>query len=273
MSCFDLDRLSEPAISALSSQYKAARPFPHLVLDDFVLASASDVAGAFPGPEWENWADRSSEFQPAKSSCRRIELMPPLLRDMVHELNEPRFLRALSALSGYENLLPDPFLHGGGLQWWARGGKQIPHTDFPFHPTLPMCRRVNVLVYLNPDWRPGDGGELSLFAVGDDTPSVSISPRFGTCVVFNTDQWSVHSVEPISDSAAPRRTIGLYYYSVEADDVVTRERWPRWYEEGSLASATSLDRARLLGTKTALGASRTFSRVAHKLDPRRPSPK
>jgi hypothetical protein len=273
VSSLDLDRLTVPAISDLTSRYRAAAPFPHVVLDDFVLVAPGDIEAAFPGPEWDHWRDRSSDQQPAKSSCRAIELMPPLLREMVHELGEPRFLRALIALSGFENLLPDPYLHGGGLQRWGKGGEQIPHTDFPFHPTAPLCRRVNVLIYLNPDWEPGDGGELSLYRVGDEQPTVSISPKFGTCVIFNTDPWSVHSVEPISDSSAARRTIGLYYFTVEVEDVVTRERWPKWYEQGSLSATSSLDKMRLAGTKTALGASRAFSRLAIKMDPRRPSRK
>jgi hypothetical protein len=271
VSCFDLDRLSEPAISELTSRYRAAAPFPHVVLDDFVRVSPSEMAETFPGPEWEHWTDRSSDFQPSKSSCRTIEDMPPLLRAMVHELGEPPFLRALSVLTGYPNLLPDPFLHGGGLQWWAKGGAQIAHTDFPFHPTVPLCRRVNVLVYLNPDWKEGDGGELAFYKIGEESPTVAISPKFGTAVIFDTNQWSVHSVLPISDSAAPRRTIGVYYYTVERNDMTTGDRWPKWYEHGRLSGATSLDKARIVGTRTALSASRTFSRLARKMDPRHPS--
>jgi hypothetical protein len=273
VSCFDLDRFSEPAISDLTSSYRGAGPFPHVVLEDFVVAAPGDIEGAFPGPEWEHWVDRSSNHQPAKSSCRSLEVMPPLLRAMVHELGEPRFLRALIALTGFKNLLPDPYLHGGGLQWWGKGGEQIPHTDFPYHPTAPLVRRVNVLIYLNADWKEGDGGELSFYGVGEEKPAVSISPKFGTCVIFNTDPWSVHSVQPISDSSAARRTIGVYYYTVEADDVITRERWPKWYEQGSLSAGSSLDKARLAGTKTALGASRAFAHLANKMDPRRPSRK
>ena len=173
-----LDRFSEPAISDLTSRYRAAAPFPHVVLDDFVLVAPGEVEAAFPGPEWEHWEDRSprTSSRPSRAaapsrSCRRV------LRAMVHELGEPRFLRALVALSGFTNLLPDPYLHGGGLQWWGKGGEQIPHTDFPFHPTAPLCRRVNVLVYLNPDWKEGDGGELSLYAVGDDRADRAPSRR------------------------------------------------------------------------------------------------
>jgi hypothetical protein len=273
VSCFDLDRFSEPAISGLTSRYGAAAPFPHVVLDDFVRVAPDVINAAFPGPEWEHWKDRSSEHQPAKSSCRKVEVMPPVLREMVHELGEPRFLRALTTLTGFKNLLPDPWLHGGGLQRWGKGGEQIAHTDFPFHPTLPLCRRVNVLVYLNPEWKEGDGGELSFYAVGRDEPTVSISPKFGTCVIFNTDPWSVHSVQPISDSSAARRTIGLYYFTVEADDVIWRERWPKWYEEGNLSPSSPLGKVRMRGTKTALGASRTFAHLANRLDPRRISTK
>lgn len=43
-------------------------------------------------------------------------------------------------------------------------------------------RQVSCVLYLNPDWGPGDGGELRLY-LGDGTP-VDVIPRLGTLVVF-----------------------------------------------------------------------------------------
>jgi hypothetical protein len=271
MSVIDLELLAEPRLTELAARYALAEPFPHTVLENFVTADPAELAGAFPGPDWEHWASRSTQYQPGKSSCRRIEAIPPQLRDLVHELSEPPFLRALSVLTGLPNLLPDPFLEGGGLQWSGPGGRLLPHTDFHLHADLQLFRRTNVLVYLNPDWKEGDGGELGLYNLGSEVPSVLVPPRFGTCVVFTTDHRSVHGVTPISDTAAPRRSIALYYYTVESAEVFSGDRKTYWYETDQWAgAATASDRVRLLAMRSALRASKTLSRLAYRMDPQHP---
>jgi hypothetical protein len=271
MSVIDLELLAEPRLTELATRYALAEPFPHAVLEDFVTADPAELAGAFPGPDWEQWADRSSHYQPGKSSCRHIEVMPPPLRELVHELSEPPFLRVLSELTGLPNLLPDPFLEGGGLQWSGPGGQLVPHTDFHPHADLQLFRRANVLLYLNPDWKEGDGGELGLYNLGSDVPSVLVPPRFGTCVVFTTDHRSVHGVTPISDSAALRRSIALYYYTVEPGELLNGDRKTYWYEPDQWGgSGTASERVRLLAMRSALRASKTLSRLAYRMDPQHP---
>lgn len=58
-------------------------------------------------------------------------------------------------------------------------------------------RIVTVILYLNPDWQPGDGGELKLWttAGGRDGSFELIEPRMGTIVCFLAgDFW--HEVLP-----------------------------------------------------------------------------
>ena len=58
-------------------------------------------------------------------------------------------------------------------------------------------RVVTVILYLNPDWRPGDGGELKLWTtVGEKAGAFElIEPRLGTLVCFLAgDFW--HEVLP-----------------------------------------------------------------------------
>jgi hypothetical protein len=264
---FDLDRLEDPA---LIGHYRLAEPFPHVVLEDFARAAGADVVGAFPDLDWDGWSDRSSPFQPNKRSCRDIDRIPPLLAQMIHELSAPRFLRAISALTGIANMLPDPFLEGGGIQCTTAGGKLAPHTDFHLPPTLRLFRRANVLVFLNPEWKPGDGGELGLFNLGDDVPVVSVAPRFGTCVIFTTDHRSVHGVSPVAETAAPRRSIALYYYTVEPAEVFSGDRRTYWYGPPDNPDRTATERARLAAMKGALRGAKLLTRIAYRVDPQRP---
>ena len=49
-------------------------------------------------------------------------------------------------------------------------------------------RVVSVVLYLNDDWSPGDGGELCLYRdMGDSEAAVRIAPQSGTLVCFVSD--------------------------------------------------------------------------------------
>lgn len=60
---------------------------------------------------------------------------------------------------------------------------------FPLHydnPGRPNNRRITCLVYLNPDWKSGDGGELQLLPFCDK--EVVIEPLFDRMVLFRADR-------------------------------------------------------------------------------------
>ncbi len=49
-------------------------------------------------------------------------------------------------------------------------------------------RMFSVVNYLNPEWQPGDGGELVLFNPENDAELIHIHPTFGnTAIFFSTD--------------------------------------------------------------------------------------
>jgi hypothetical protein len=272
---FDLDRLTD---QRLADQYRLAEPFPHIVLEKFLKANPSDVAAAFPDLNWEGWtnvgssSETAAQHQAGKHRCRDIEVIPPLLQAMIYELSAPKFLRALSDLIGIPGLLPDPFLEGGGIQCTAPGGRLVPHTDFHHPPHLQLFRRANVLVYLNTDWNPEDGGQLDLFEMGAEKPSRSVVPQFGTTVIFTTDHRSLHGVRPISNAATDvRRSIALYYYTVEPAEVFSGDRLTYWYDEATTASKESASfKARTVAMRGSLRASKLFTRLAYRLNPQHP---
>lgn len=60
-----------------------------------------------------------------------------------------------------------------------------------------MDRVVTVILYLNEDWTPGDGGELKLWTTPGlrEGQKVTLEPRLGTLVIFLVgDHW--HEVLP-----------------------------------------------------------------------------
>ena len=50
-------------------------------------------------------------------------------------------------------------------------------------------RVVSIVVYLNPDWTPDDGGELLIYTGVSDSSIVTVTPGFGTIVVFLSEEF------------------------------------------------------------------------------------
>lgn len=82
----------------------------------------------------------------------------------------------------------------GHFAMYPKGAFYKPHLD---RHTGTSERVMTVILYLNPDWQPGDGGELKLWTTcGDKTGAFEIiEPRLGTLVCFLAgDFW--HEVLP-----------------------------------------------------------------------------
>ena len=78
-------------------------------------------------------------------------------------MNSFEMLLWLEAVTGIEGLIPDPYFGGGGLHQIEPGGFLKVHADFNVHPKLNLDRRLNMLIYLNRDWKDEYGGHLELW--------------------------------------------------------------------------------------------------------------
>jgi hypothetical protein len=244
--------------------YAAARPFPHAVLDDLLAPSLSSETIQFPGLSWLGWQQFRDGYQFGKRVCNDIELFPHVLRSLVHEACEPRFLRFLEKLTGIEGLIPDPHLTGGGLHSSGPNGILAPHTDFHIYDGLSLYRRLNLIIYFNDGWEESDGGALELSAKGDKSPTVSVVPVFGRTVVFNTDDGSVHGfTRPVAEGRR-RNSLALYYYTAKETRRFSGDRTTHWQAHGSHGS---VHRLRIGMYRTLLLASRALSRLAHIANP------
>lgn len=206
-------------LAALSEQYQSANPYPHIVLENFLNPQVLDECinefnklNASDG--WINY----THYNEKKKGLNKLDLLPAAIKETINELNSPEFLTFLSKLTGINNLQKDDQLEGGGIHQSTRGGYLNIHADFTVHPHhRNWQRRVNVLVYLNRDWKEEWGGKLELWDREMKTCEEKVLPVFNRCVIFNTDADSYHGhPEPMTcPEGVYRRSIALYYYSIE----------------------------------------------------------
>jgi hypothetical protein len=213
----DFDRL-EGRQDELHARYVGAAPFPHIVLDDFLVPAAVDAAIAeFPARSNERWL-AYAHVNEHKFADKDWAEWSPSLQAVLADLQSERFVRFLDSLTGMDGLIIDESLEGGGLHQTVAGGFLNMHADFTVHPQhRSWRRRVNLLLYLNDEWSDDWGGRLELWSKDMKRCEREISPIRNRAVIFTTDVDSFHGhPEPLAcppDQA--RRSLALYYFTVE----------------------------------------------------------
>ncbi len=218
----DLARLQENT-EELAITYRGARPFGHVVLDDFLEPDAAQRAmEELSALDQENW-NSYVHINERKFSHTEPTSWGSTLQSILEELNSSEFVGFLEGLTGIDNLFADPSLEGGGLHQSTTGGYLNIHADFTVHPHhRNWRRRVNLLLYLNEDWRPGYGGDLELWTTDMKRREKVIAPLGNRAVIFTTDADSFHGhPEPMTcPPGVARRSLALYYFSLEVQPLV-----------------------------------------------------
>jgi len=215
---FFFDRAALDTLAGqLREAYAGAEPFPHAVIDGFFPGPvAARIINEFPPLDAERWNDSGAgnPQRQGKHMSLREEHFSPFLRSVLYQLNGDAFLRFVETVTGIAHLIPDPDI-GHTLRHFERGGCLGIHTDFNWHRRLELHRRVNLIVYLNRDWRDEYGGHLELWDDAMTRCVRRIAPIANRAVLFATNDRTPHGF-PDALACPPgetRKTIQLYYYT------------------------------------------------------------
>ena len=200
-------------------QYRENQPYPHIGIDDFfdeafIRGLASDYPGEYDA-SWDRTFFDAGSYEEQKLNLTRLEDFPVRFQHIFNALNSRVFLEFLERLTGIDGLISDPYLLGGGLHMIPRGGRLAVHADFNVHRKLRLDRRINLLLYLNFDWRSEWGGSLELWDKDVKTKVKDYPPIANRVVIFSTTDTAFHGhPDPLtSPKGTYRRSIALYYYT------------------------------------------------------------
>jgi hypothetical protein len=235
---FSAERLRGLA-EALETSYYSAAPFPHVVIDNFLPEQvAGRLASVFPQPDdalWLDWTKRDVVHQPRKQGighARQLEGAHPFVHNLIYAFNSYPLLEFLRVLTGIEGLISDPYLIGGGLHQILPGGTLSVHSDFNYQEDLKLYRRINLLLYLNKDWKEEYGGHLEMWDRELRGCVKKVLPIFNRCVVFNTGRTSFHGhPAPLTCPAGTtRKSLAFYYYTRDPDESGPEARPTLWQD-------------------------------------------
>ena len=197
-------------------QYRAADPFPHIVIDDLFEEAALDrVLADFPAPGETRWMRFDNPQEKKLGYYHESSAISDTVRRFLDAMNGFEMLLFLESLTGIDGLIPDPYFGGGGLHQIEPGGFLKVHVDFNLHPKLKLDRRLNMLIYLNKEWREEWGGHLELWDADLTSCRKRILPLFNRTVIFSTTDRSYHGhPHPLtSPPGMTRKSVSLYYYT------------------------------------------------------------
>lgn len=197
-----------------------SHPFQHLVVDNFFNNELAQAClNNFPPLHIDDWQrENDADIEIKQRTVWKSEFdIPEGIIAAVRILNSSIFLKALASSFNIPKILPDPYFTGGGLNATMPGGLLDVHIDGNYHDATGLHRRINALVYLNPQWCPEWGGELGFYNEMGNICVKKIAPLFNRLVVFETHDYSFHGLpEPLNfPEGNARRSIILYYYTKE----------------------------------------------------------
>ena len=206
-----------------------AEPFKHVVIEDFFEPSfARRLLEEFPSFDPKLAMNEHGNIG-GKAVNTRIREISPAYKELYEAISSQPFLDLISRLSGIPDLILDPKLYGGGTHDNRHGQELDAHVDFNYDEAQQLHRRLNLIVYLNEDWKAEWGGAIEIHSNPRDPASNRIrayDPLFNRCVMFETNEYSWHGFPKINlppdKRHLSRKSISIYLYTKDrpAEEIV-----------------------------------------------------
>lgn len=219
----ELDRLAEPVLNNadnLRREFVDAQPFRHISIDNFLEDQfAERLLAEFPSFDRKLSINEGGEAG-GKAVNTKIREISPAYEELYSFISSKAFLDFMSQLSGIPDLLLDPKMFGGGTHENRHGQELDPHIDFNYAEDHGMHRRLNLIVYLNKDWKTEWGGAIEIHSNPrqPDTNQIrAFDPTFNRAVMFETNEVSWHGFPliqlPEEERHRSRKSISIYLYT------------------------------------------------------------
>jgi len=226
--------ISEEAIKQIQQGYKESYPFPHIVIDNFlkpdclvkVLKEINDLDSR--NAYYQVHEKNALEYKKFAFNAN----LGPMTAAVFKELTSDSFISSVEKLTGIKNIIRnDLTLKGAGVHRIHKDGYLAVHTDFNTYEHTgygKLDRRINILLYLNADWKEEYKGHL--WICNSEKPIKKILPILNRCVIFNTTGSSFHGHPErlaVPVDTMYRQSIACYYYTKNTNDPLDFENRPQ----------------------------------------------
>jgi Rps23 Pro-64 3,4-dihydroxylase Tpa1-like proline 4-hydroxylase len=219
MKYIDFDSLTRRQQSIKADFNDPKKPFRYVMFENFFYPDKADlIHDSYPTIQDGKWDGTTYIDQKNKFAKTKFE-KGSIFDEVFGEMNSKEFTKWLEQITGIEGVLGDDELFGGGLHQSVKGAFLNVHVDYNIHPTTKYHRRMNVLVYMNKDWKDEYEGNLELWDLSGGKMDLigKFAPILNRCVIFETSEISFHGhPKPLNaPEGINRKSIATYYYTVD----------------------------------------------------------
>ncbi len=202
-------------LSKFSSNFKNQKPFPHVILDDFL---DKDFFKDLDVEKIEVNKNKGTNFQTDiernKWASKNVELSETISL-IVNELYKDKFVKNLQTLTNINDLFSTDVgnVELANYHEMYESGFLGTHVDHSSEPTTGLPHVLNIILYLSKDWKKSWGGS-TVFANKDGTKiekTIDYIPN--RAVIFLHSPFTFHGVTKIENNLRKRSTIYVDYYS------------------------------------------------------------
>jgi hypothetical protein len=218
-----IQRISETVVARADEFREAflhAAPFKHGMIEGFFEPAFADrLLAEFPSFDLKLARNEMGELG-GKAVNTKIREISPAYEELYETIGSKPFLELMSRLSGIPDLIMDPKLYGGGTHDNRHGQELDAHVDFNYDEAQNLHRRLNIIVYMNKEWKTEWGGAIEIHSNPWDHAGNRIrafDPLFNRCVMFETNEYSWHGFPKINlpedKRHLTRKSISIYLYT------------------------------------------------------------
>ena len=186
----------------------------HIILDEFLPKEIAKIILDDLLRQKHSFKEGKYNLKQKKSTLADISNSSSVLKNFYSIIHGKSFIKELSEITGIKNLKPDETLYAGGLTIMKKDDYLNPHIDNSHNSNKTMYRRLNLLFYLNHNWKNIFGGNLELWDK-KVTQKKTIISKFNRLVIMETNKNSYHSVNKVKTKKL-RYCVSTYYFSKQS---------------------------------------------------------
>jgi Rps23 Pro-64 3,4-dihydroxylase Tpa1-like proline 4-hydroxylase len=194
------------------------KPCQHIIIDNFLNEEyinniLHDINKLEPHHSYYHGHPNTENTKMAFNSN-----LSDIINELLHELCSDEFIHFLEVSFGIQDLIKNNNkLEGAGIHKVYNNGFLTMHKDFnhAYDRNIGLIdRRLNLLLYMNPNWKEEYKGHLCLYDNEENKITKKILPILNRCIIFNTTDCIHGHPEPmVLDNDVCRQSIALYYYT------------------------------------------------------------
>ncbi len=221
MNSINPEYTNSEAISKLKQEFQQGVPYKHLVLDNFLKTEMAELLHDH-FPTIEKLDKHYKGLNENKSEGANFSTFHPAFSALKGEIMSSEFGEWMSKVTGIEDVFVTDDKLGTGLHQGSNGSFLDIHIDFNIHAQKNVHRRLNMLIYMNKDWKPEYGGDLEMWNADMSECIKKVAPLFNRCVIFETNEISYHGYSKITmPEHLTRKSIYTYFYTDLREDAVS----------------------------------------------------